>query len=177
MKGTICILHSINKSHHLFDMVLITLVYVASCMKMSDTYLVCHKHGMMKIRALSLGTHSNPSADCLSFSQVCLQKQSLESDLEDVRGKLKNTESDLKESQKRETQTEAKLTVQQHTYHTDLTESVNTSAGLVVLPFRSLSVREIFFKEISTCIQQGCIYLIPGLQSKDIYNVTKSFCF
>lgn len=144
MKGTICILHSINKSHHLFDMVLITLVYVASCMKMSDTYLVCHKHGMMKIRALSLGTHSNPSADCLSFSQVCLQKQSLESDLEDVRGKLKNTESDLKESQKRETQTEAKLTVQQHTYHTDLTESVNTSAGLVVLPFRSLSVSEIF---------------------------------
>ncbi|XP_016305703.1 centromere protein F-like isoform X2 [Sinocyclocheilus anshuiensis] len=42
--------------------------------------------------------------------KVCLQKQSLERDLEDVRGKLKNTESDLKESQKRETQTEAKLT-------------------------------------------------------------------
>ncbi|XP_059377938.1 centromere protein F-like [Carassius carassius] len=42
--------------------------------------------------------------------KVCLQKQSLERDLEDARGKLKNTESDLKESQKRETQTEAKLT-------------------------------------------------------------------
>ncbi|XP_059372174.1 centromere protein F isoform X1 [Carassius carassius] len=42
--------------------------------------------------------------------KVCLQKQSLERDLEDVRGKLKNTESDLKESQKRESQTEAKLT-------------------------------------------------------------------
>uniref|UniRef100_A0A8C1JUQ1 Centromere protein F-like n=1 Tax=Cyprinus carpio TaxID=7962 RepID=A0A8C1JUQ1_CYPCA len=42
--------------------------------------------------------------------KVCLQKQSLERDLEDVKGKLKNTESDLKESQKRETQTEAKLT-------------------------------------------------------------------
>ncbi|XP_016381082.1 centromere protein F-like [Sinocyclocheilus rhinocerous] len=42
--------------------------------------------------------------------KVCLQKQSLERDLEDVRGKLKNTESDLKDSQKRETQTEAKLT-------------------------------------------------------------------
>ncbi|XP_058653429.1 centromere protein F isoform X2 [Onychostoma macrolepis] len=44
------------------------------------------------------------------YDKVCLQKQSLERDLEDVRGKLKNTESDLKESQKRETQTEAKLT-------------------------------------------------------------------
>lgn len=42
--------------------------------------------------------------------KVCLQKQSLERDLEDVRGKLKNTEADLKESQKREAQTEAKLT-------------------------------------------------------------------
>ncbi|XP_067240640.1 centromere protein F isoform X1 [Chanodichthys erythropterus] len=41
--------------------------------------------------------------------KVCLQKQSLERDLEDVRGKLKNTETDLRESQKRETQTEAKL--------------------------------------------------------------------
>ncbi|RXN29258.1 centromere F-like isoform X1 [Labeo rohita] len=41
--------------------------------------------------------------------KVCLQKQSLERDLEDVRGKLKNTESDLKESQKKEAQTEAKL--------------------------------------------------------------------
>lgn len=78
---------------------------------------------------------------------MCLQKQSLEGDLEDVRGKLKNTESDLKESQKRETQTEAKLTVQQHTYHTDLTNSVNTSlAGLL---FRSLkSVRFFFFKKV-----------------------------
>lgn len=64
--------------------------------------------------AFSLGTQSNLSADCLFFSQVCLQKQSLERDLEDVRGKLKNTETDLKESQKRETQTEAKLSVQQH---------------------------------------------------------------
>ncbi|XP_043113196.1 centromere protein F [Puntigrus tetrazona] len=44
------------------------------------------------------------------YDKVCLQKQSLERDLEDVRGKLKNAESDLKESQKRETQTEAKLT-------------------------------------------------------------------
>lgn len=42
--------------------------------------------------------------------KVCLQKQGLERDLEDVRGKLKNTESDLRDSQKRETQTEAKLT-------------------------------------------------------------------
>ncbi|XP_073676653.1 uncharacterized protein [Garra rufa] len=42
--------------------------------------------------------------------KVCLQKQTLERDLEDVRGKLKNTESDLKESQKKEAQTEAKLT-------------------------------------------------------------------
>lgn len=42
--------------------------------------------------------------------KVCLQKQSLERDLEDVKGKLKNTEADLKESQKREAQTEAKLT-------------------------------------------------------------------
>ncbi|XP_056106388.1 centromere protein F [Rhinichthys klamathensis goyatoka] len=41
--------------------------------------------------------------------KVCLQKQGLERDLEDVRGKLKNTETDLRESQKRETQTEAKL--------------------------------------------------------------------
>lgn len=80
-------------------------------MKMSDTYSVYHRHGMMNIRALSLGTCSNPSAGCLSFSQVCLQKQSLERDLEDVRGKLKNTESDLKESQKKEAQTEAKLAV------------------------------------------------------------------
>ncbi|TRY90108.1 hypothetical protein DNTS_031602 [Danionella cerebrum] len=42
--------------------------------------------------------------------KVCLQKQSLERDLEDVKGKLKNTEADLRESQKREAQTEAKLT-------------------------------------------------------------------
>ncbi|XP_077103526.1 uncharacterized protein LOC143756745 isoform X3 [Siphateles boraxobius] len=41
--------------------------------------------------------------------KVCSQKQSLERDLEDVRGKLKNTETELRESQKRETQTEAKL--------------------------------------------------------------------
>nr|XP_055033514.1 centromere protein F isoform X1 [Misgurnus anguillicaudatus] len=41
--------------------------------------------------------------------KVCLQKQGLERDLEDVRGKLKSTETDLKESQKRETQTESKL--------------------------------------------------------------------
>ncbi|XP_067313124.1 centromere protein F isoform X2 [Pseudorasbora parva] len=41
--------------------------------------------------------------------KVCLQKQSLERDLEDVRGKLKNTENDLRDSQKKETQTEAKL--------------------------------------------------------------------
>ncbi|XP_056327752.1 centromere protein F isoform X2 [Danio aesculapii] len=44
------------------------------------------------------------------YDKVCLQKQSVERDLEDVKGKLKNTEADLKESQKREAQTEAKLT-------------------------------------------------------------------
>ncbi|XP_051945317.1 trichohyalin-like isoform X3 [Xyrauchen texanus] len=44
------------------------------------------------------------------YDKVCLQKQGLERDLEDGRGKLKNTESDLKQSQKREMQTEAKLT-------------------------------------------------------------------
>ncbi|XP_051514170.1 golgin subfamily A member 4-like isoform X2 [Myxocyprinus asiaticus] len=44
------------------------------------------------------------------YDKVCLQKQGLERDLEDVRGKLKNAECDLRQSQKRETQTEAKLT-------------------------------------------------------------------
>lgn len=88
--------------------VTITWVCVASCMKISDmTRSATNK-------AFSLGTQSNLSADCSSFSQVCLQKQSLERDLEDVRGKLKSTETDLRESQKRETQTEAKLSVRQH---------------------------------------------------------------
>ncbi|XP_052005174.1 centromere protein F-like [Xyrauchen texanus] len=44
------------------------------------------------------------------YDKVCLQKQGLERDLLEVRGTLKNTETDLRESQKRETQTEAKLT-------------------------------------------------------------------
>ncbi|XP_051505760.1 centromere protein F-like isoform X2 [Myxocyprinus asiaticus] len=44
------------------------------------------------------------------YDKVCLQKQGLERDLVEVRGTLKNTETDLRESQKRETQTEAKLT-------------------------------------------------------------------
>jgi len=106
-------LHSINKSHHVchsfYDMGLCGILH-----EIESHDSICHKHGMMMICTLSLGLRSYLSADCLSFSQVCMQKQSLERDLEDVRGKLKNTETDLRESQKRETQTEAKLMVQQH---------------------------------------------------------------
>ncbi len=37
-------------------------------------------------------------------------------------------------------------------------------------------VSKIFFKDINTFIQQGCIKLIKS-DSKDIYNVTKDFYF
>lgn len=104
--------HSMNKSHHLFVIVLITWVYVASCMK-RVTWFHPSQSRHDEDPAISLRVARNPLLAVFVF-QVCLQKQSLERDLEDVRGKLKNTEADLKESQKREAQTEAKLTVQQH---------------------------------------------------------------
>ncbi|XP_053361917.1 centromere protein F [Clarias gariepinus] len=55
------------------------------------------------------------------YDKLALQKQAVDRDLEVVQGKLKNTQSDLSESQKREAHTQAKLT-----------ESLKESEGLRV---------------------------------------------